>query len=54
VGDLFSYKPWGNLGFFYSTEGSTFSTDLAKIGETEEIDQIVLLDGQLVTIAVAG
>jgi hypothetical protein len=54
VGDLFSYKPWGNLGFFYSTEGNTFSTDLAKIGETEEIDQIELLDGQQVTIAVAG
>jgi hypothetical protein len=52
--DLFSYKPWGNLGFFYSTEGNTFSTDLAKIGETEDIDQIELLDGQQVTIAVAG
>jgi hypothetical protein len=51
VGDLFSYKPWGNLGFFYSTEGNTFSTDLAKIGETEEIGQIELLDGQQVTIA---
>lgn len=54
MGDLFSYKPWGNLGFFYSTEGNTFSTDLAKIGETEDIDLIELPDGQQVTIAVAG
>jgi hypothetical protein len=36
VGDFFSYKPWGNLGFFYSTEGNTFSIDLAKIGETRK------------------
>lgn len=54
VGDLFSYKPWDNLGFFYSTEGNTFSIDLSKIGETEDIDQIELLDGQQVTIAIAG
>jgi hypothetical protein len=54
VGDLFSYKPWGNLGFFYNADGNSFSTDLARIGETEDIDQIELLDGQQVTIAVAG
>lgn len=54
AGDLFSYMPWGNLGFFYNTAGNTFSNDLTKIGETEDIDQIELLDGQQVTIAVAG
>lgn len=54
AGDLFSYMPWGNLGFFYNAEGNTFSNDLTKIGETEDIDQIELLDGQQVTIAVAG
>jgi hypothetical protein len=54
AGDLFSYKPWGNLGFFYNTDGNTFSTDLAKIGETKDINQIELLDGQQVTIAIAG
>lgn len=52
--DLFSYKPWGNLGFFYNTEGNTFSNDLTKIGETKDIDRIERLDGQRVTIAVAG
>ncbi|WP_018155489.1 cyclophilin-like fold protein [Demetria terragena] len=54
IGDLFSYKPWGNLGFFYNTEGNTFSNDLTKIGATKDIDQIELLDGQQVTIAVAN
>ena len=54
VGDLFSYMPWGNLGFFYNADGNTFSNDVTKIGETEDIDQIELLDGQQVTIAVAG
>jgi hypothetical protein len=53
IGDLFSYKPWGNLGFFYNTEGNTFSNDLTKIGKTEDVDRIKLLDGQRVTIAVA-
>lgn len=54
VGDLFSYKPWGNLGFFYNTDGNSFSNDLIRIGKTEDIDQIELLDGQQVTIAIAG
>ncbi|MDR6438679.1 hypothetical protein J2790_003846 [Paenarthrobacter nicotinovorans] len=54
AGDLFSYMPWGNLGFFYNAEGNTFSNDLTKIGESEDIVQIKLLDGQQVTIAVAG
>ena len=54
AGDLFSYMPWGNLGFFNNTDGNTFSNDLTKIGETKDIDQIKLLDGQHVTIAVAG
>ncbi|MFF1553254.1 cyclophilin-like fold protein [Rhodococcus erythropolis] len=54
VGDLFSYMPWGNLGFFYNVEGNTFSNDLTKIGETEDVDQIERLDGQQVTISVAG
>lgn len=54
VGDLFSYMPWGNLGFFYNTDGNTFSTDLTKIGRTDDIDRIELLDGRPVTIEIAG
>lgn len=54
VGDLFSYKPWGNLGFFYNTDGNPFSNDLTRIGKTEDIEHIELLDGQQVTLAIAG
>lgn len=52
AGDLFSYIPWSNIGFFYNAEGSTHSDDLVRIGTTEDIDQIELLDGQDVTIAI--
>ncbi|MDI9892400.1 cyclophilin-like fold protein [Microbacterium sp. IEGM 1404] len=53
VGDLFSYMPWGNLGFFYNTEGNTFDASLTRIGSTTDVDQIELLDGQRVTVAIA-
>ncbi|MBB3038075.1 hypothetical protein FHU29_002524 [Hoyosella altamirensis] len=46
AGDLFSYMPWGNIGTFYKTEGNTSSNSLTKIGETDDIHQIELLDGQ--------
>lgn len=54
VGDLFSYKPWGNLGFFTGVDGLGHSTDLVRIGATDDLDAVMLLDGQDVTIAVAG
>lgn len=54
AGDLFSYIPWGNIGFFYTSEGNSFSSSLAKIGSTDDIDQTLLLDGQEVTIAIAN
>ncbi|MER5336957.1 cyclophilin-like fold protein [Micromonospora sp. NPDC002717] len=53
AGDLFSYIPWGNIGFFYTSEGNTVSNSLTKIGSTDDIDQIVRLDGQEVTIGIA-
>ena len=52
VGDLFSYRPWGNLGFFYNVDGSTYSDALVRIGTTDDLDQIELLDGQDVNIAI--
>jgi hypothetical protein len=52
IGDLFSYMPWGNIGFFYNTDGMTYSRDLTRIGRTNDIEQIALLDGEKVTIAV--
>lgn len=53
VGDLFSYRPRGNIGFFYDDEGNTHSEQMATLGTTEDTDQIELLDGEEVTIAVA-
>lgn len=50
VGDLFSYKPWGNLGFFYDTDGLGHSDDLVRLGTTDDIDGVMELDGKRVTI----
>lgn len=54
TGDLFSYMPWGNLGFFYDGDGMSHSDSLVRLGTTDDIDQILLLDGQEVTIEIAG
>ncbi|WP_156750554.1 cyclophilin-like fold protein [Mycobacterium sp. 852013-50091_SCH5140682] len=53
VGDLFSYIPWGNLGFFYDTGSLGFSRQLVRIGSTDDLDAIRQLDGREVSIAVA-
>lgn len=53
VGDLFSYKPWGNLGFFYDVEGLGRSDDLVRLGTTDDLDAVMELDGMLVTIDLA-
>lgn len=53
VGDLFSYIPWSNLGFFYATGSLGHSTSLVRIGTTDDLDAVMKLDGQRVTIAVA-
>lgn len=54
VGDLFSYMPWGNLGFFYDVSGLGHSEDLVRLGTTDDLDQVMKLDGRRVTIEVAG
>lgn len=54
VGQLFSSKPPGNFGFFDNSDGNTVSHDLTRIGKTEDIDQIELLDVQKVTFPRAG
>ena len=54
VGDLFSYIPWSNLGFFYKTGSLGFSNQLVRIGTTEDIDAVLKLDGQEVVISIAG
>jgi len=54
VGDLFSYKPWGNLGFFYGVDGLGHSEELVRLGTTTDIDKVEDLGGQRVTIEVDG
>ncbi|TMS51143.1 cyclophilin-like fold protein [Mycobacterium sp. DBP42] len=54
VGDLFSYIPWSNLGFFYNTGSLGFSEQLVRIGTTDDLDAVMRLDGQQVTITVAS
>lgn len=54
VGDLFSYIPWSNLGFFYDTGSLGHSTSLVRIGTTEDLDAVMKLDGQSVTVSVVA
>ena len=54
AGDLFSYRPWGNLGFFYDAEDVTYSESLVRIGTTDDLDEIEQLEGRRVTIAVVA
>lgn len=53
VGDLFSYIPWSNLGFFYDTGSLGHSDQLVRLGATDDLDAVMQLEGQQVTIAVA-
>lgn len=51
-GDLFSYAPWSNLGFFYDTGSLGHSRDLVRLGTTDDLDAVMDLDGKQVTIAI--
>lgn len=50
AGDLFSYKPWGNLGFFYETGTLGHSTQLVRIGTTDDLEAVMRLDGRDVAV----
>jgi len=50
VGDFFCYAPWGNFGFFYKP--MEYSADNVRIGTTEDLEAVLALDGQRVTISV--
>lgn len=54
VGDLFSYIPWSNLGFFYDTGTLGHDDNLLRLGTTDDLDAVMELDGQQVTIDVAS
>jgi hypothetical protein len=50
-GDLIYFVPWGNLGFYYNTEGVGYSDDTISIGTyTASEEQLERLETQDVTI----
>lgn len=53
VGDLFSYVPWSNLGFFYETGLLGQSRDLIRLGTTDDLEAVMELEGTAVTIDIA-
>jgi hypothetical protein len=54
-GDLIYFVPWGNLGFYYNTDGIGFSDQVIHIGTFDAtLDQLERLDTGNVTVEVAG
>lgn len=52
-GDLIYYAPWGNLGFYYNTDGVGYSDSTLHIGRYSATqDQLTLLEGSSVTIEI--
>jgi hypothetical protein len=52
-GDLIYFAPWGNLGFYYDTDGIGYSDATIHIGTYDATaDQLSLLEGGPVTIEV--
>jgi hypothetical protein len=54
-GDLIYFVPWGNLGFYYNTDGIGFSDQVIHIGTFDAtLDQLERLETGNVTVEVAG
>jgi hypothetical protein len=52
-GDLIYYIPWGNLGFYYNTEGIGFSDQAIHLGTYEaSLEELGQLEGPDVTVEV--
>jgi hypothetical protein len=53
-GDLIYFVPWGNLGFYYNTEGIGYSGQRLHLGTYEaSLDELEELEGDDVTVAIA-
>ena len=47
-GDLIYYAPWGNLGFYYNTEGIGFDDNVIHLGTYEATtEQLAGLEGDV-------
>ena len=52
-GDLIYFVPWGNLGFYYNTEGVDYSDETINIGTyTASEEQLERLENQDVTVEI--
>ena len=50
-GDLIYYKPWGNLGFYYNTDGIGYSDQTIHLGTYEAtLEQLKRLEGNNATV----
>ena len=50
-GDLIYFKPWGNLGFYYNTDGIGYSDQTIHLGTYKATrEQLELLEGNNVTV----
>ncbi|MFF6953028.1 cyclophilin-like fold protein [Streptomyces iakyrus] len=53
-GDLLYFVPWGNIGFWYSREGSPLSDQTIHLGTYDAtLEQLEQLEGERVTVAIA-
>ena len=52
-GDLIYFVPWGNLGFYYNTEGVGYSDEVIRLGTYEaSLDELAQLEGDGVTVEI--
>jgi hypothetical protein len=52
-GDLIYYAPWGNLGFYYDTDGIGYSDDVVHLGTYDAtLEQLTGLEDANVTIEI--
>lgn len=53
VGDLSYYVPWGNLVFYYDTDGIGYSDQTIRLGSySATAEQLARLEGSAVTVDV--
>ncbi|WP_051393614.1 cyclophilin-like fold protein [Glycomyces arizonensis] len=52
-GDLIYFVPWGNLGFYYDTEGVGYSDQTLHIGTFDaSLDKLERLEGEDITVEI--
>jgi hypothetical protein len=52
-GNLIYYIPWGNIGFYYNTDGVGYSDQTIHLGTYDTtLDELELLEGQEVTVEI--